>query len=176
MANMTRLKKKLAGFTLIELMIVVAIIGILAAVAIPAFMAYMKKSKTTEASLQLNILGKNAKVGYNESSYFVNGTAVAAPQAGTCCASGAAGNNHCPANSQAFATEVTWAALNFEIDEPTLFYYNYTGAGTGNLSTFTATATGDLDCDTTMITYTMAGTATNGNPVTILTEPPPNSD
>ena len=41
--------KKQSGFTLIELMIVVAIVAILAAIALPAYTDYMKRSKVSEA-------------------------------------------------------------------------------------------------------------------------------
>src|SRR2546430_2551717 len=47
-------RKRQSGFPLVELMIVVAIIGILAAVAIPAFSKYVKRSRTAEAVGHLN--------------------------------------------------------------------------------------------------------------------------
>jgi prepilin-type N-terminal cleavage/methylation domain-containing protein len=162
------------GFTLIELMIVVAIIGILAAVAIPAFMDYMKRSKKTEASLQLNKLGKNAKRIYSETSAYVDGTESQTPEKpgmGGCCGGGGKDPNHCAAVPDLFDLPV-WNELDFQIDEDFLFLYDYQGTTT----TFTAKATGDLDCDGAELIYELRGTADAGNPAVQLIEPPLTDD
>ncbi|HEX3760289.1 MAG TPA: prepilin-type N-terminal cleavage/methylation domain-containing protein [Kofleriaceae bacterium] len=167
------MNKTQRGFTLIELMIVVAIIGILATVAIPAFMDYVKRSKRSEAVLQLNKIGKNAKRTYGETASYPSGSVgptPARPGTGGCCGGTGATPNHCAASPAAWTG--AWQALDFEIDEDTLFYYSYSGAS----QSYTALAIGDLDCDGTEVTYTLTGAAVNGNPTASLSEPPPNAD
>ncbi len=176
---MTQSRRAPRGFTLIELMIVVAIIGILAAVAIPAFMDYVKRSKKTEAALQLNKIGKNAKRTYMETSKYVTGVAPTTPMqpgGGGCCGGMGANNNnpnHCApdVSTNGFGHPV-WQALEFSIEEDTLFYYDYNGTATS----YTAMATGDLDCDGTQITYVLTGTAVNGQPAYTLSEPSASDD
>lgn len=116
---------KQKGFTLIELMIVVAIIGILAAVAIPAYQDYTIRARVTEG---LN-LASAAKLAVSETA--ISNNALPATQAATGYTSPAA-----TANVTSIAIADTTAAI-------TVTYTAAAGGGTIIL-TPTLTANGDV--------------------------------
>ena len=67
-----KLHKDSKGFTLIELMIVVAIIGILAAIAIPNFLRYQLKSKTAEAKTNIGAIKTSEEAWKAENDFYAN--------------------------------------------------------------------------------------------------------
>jgi type IV pilus assembly protein PilA len=135
-----------AGMVISIITIVLSVVGVLAAIAIPAFVDYMHKTKTTEAQLELRHIGNAAKDYLIVHDAFPVGTAPLTPATPCCMGPGA----KCETNPADWMTP-EWRALDFQISEPHRYQYSYTSDG----HSFRALAVGDLDCDTVMVTYTL---------------------
>ena len=136
---MMRKLRSTKGFTLVELMIVVAIIGILAAIAIPNFLNFRLKAKTSEAKSNLGGIRSTEVAYFAEWNIYIDAQALVPTDRTTVATR---------------ATKISWSptglASRFSIlgfaPEGNVFF-SYSLDDTVETTAFTAHAVGDLDSD-----------------------------
>jgi type IV pilus assembly protein PilA len=166
MRSIVRASKR--GFTLIELMIVVAIVGILAVLAIYGVRKYLANAKTAEARNNLGQLSKDLDAAYEGEAYGA-GSGTALPDLGNIgishlfCANAAVLPPAVPAAQKiqiakaAWDNDPGWACSKFVVDAPVYYQYSWTNTGTGTTEADQQAllANGDLNGDGVLSTFQM---------------------
>jgi type IV pilus assembly protein PilA len=154
---MLRKLRNRKGFTLVELMIVVAIIGILAAIAIPNFLNFRLKAKTSEAKSNLGAIRSTEVAYFAEWDTWVGNQGFSPVSAGNA-ASQRAGNDA----KVAWLDTSRFSILGFAPEGSVFFDYDLEGAdwpvGTAG---FTSNASGDLDADNSLSNFKITSNDTD---------------
>jgi Tfp pilus assembly protein PilE len=162
-----RRTKKRQGFTVLELMIIIIILGLLVALAMPAFQKYIRRTRVSEAIQGVRRIF-DASVAYYADEHADRSGVIVARQfpastgptpVQTCCGFP---DQKCAPNPAAFENDPTWAMLNFIIADPHLYVYTYESAGSDETSQFTARANGDLNCNGLFSTFERVGVIDSG--------------
>ncbi len=147
-----------------------AMMGVMAAIAIPAFVKYIKRSKTIEASMNVRKMFDSAVTYYYEERAGLDGTIQ--PQAFPPSAPLTPAYDRCAKGEDKFLPTADhwnlpgWLALNFAMDDPHYYRYEFISSGTGRDAKFTARAIGDLDCDGVYSTFERVGSIDDEGNVT----------
>lgn len=137
----------LAGIIISSVTLALTVLGIAAAIAIPAFMDYTSRARRSEPDLELMRLEKAVKQYAIMNNELPRASAPLTP-ADSCCA----GSGHRCFDVQSWQIPA-WQQLDFSIDTPHQLQYSYESDG----QTFTGRAVGDLDCDGSAVTYELRG-------------------
>ncbi|WP_438037093.1 type IV pilin protein [Sorangium sp. So ce204] len=179
------------GFTLIELMIVIAIVGVLAALAIVGVRSYLATAKIAEAKQIVGVITRTAITQYERErdiAQILPATGVTSANTHLLCTSATPvpslfasvrGRKYQPSNAlgadfNSGSTLAGWQCLGFSINHPIYFQYSYQvgddyisqglpGAPLPGPDGFEAGAIGDLDGDAQRCTIVRTGAVRDGH-------------
>jgi type IV pilus assembly protein PilA len=182
-----------SGFTLVELMIVVAIIGVLAALAIYGVTEYFASAKTAEAKNTVGAISRAAASAFERevaASELLAAGAAGSVNASALCGTATnpipkagipAGNklNPDPADQVESDPKNGWTCLRFSMSQPVLYQYMYQkdaaisagkqGAPSYASPFFEASAVGDIDKDGVLSTFARGGQVDANRRLTLAT-------